>query len=307
MKNSQPAFRFQSRRSFIRNGSLFLLGAGSIAGCQRQQQPPKSVADAAPASLRFGMLTDVHFADKAPSGTRFYRQSIGKLQQTVEQFQKDQPQFIVALGDMIDAAEQVDVEKGYLEKVTSILETAPGDKHYVLGNHCVSTLTKKEFLAGVKQQESNYSFDVGEYHFVILDACFREDGQPYGRNNFTWTDSNIPTEQLDWLGTDLAAANKTTIVFAHQRLDPTDSHSVRNAAEVRSILEQSGNVHTVFQGHSHANSHQEIEGIHYCVLAAMIEGSGAENNGYCTVDLLDGNTIKLTGFHQQDDYHWPIS
>jgi hypothetical protein len=37
----------------------------------------------------------------------------------------------------------------------------PGDKHFVLGNHCVHTLTKMEFLKEVEQQESFYSFDAG--------------------------------------------------------------------------------------------------------------------------------------------------
>lgn len=223
----QTQSRAQSRRVFLRNGSLFLLGARSTGGCNSQEQSQSPIANATEPNFRFCMVTDVHFADKEPAGSRHYRQSVEKLQHAIEQFRKDRPHFVVALGDLIDAANEVDVEKGYLEKINSILSTAPGEKHYVLGNHCVSTLTEKEFLEGVQQQKSNYSFDAGGYHFVILDACFREDGEPYGRNNFTWTDSNIPAEQLDWLRKDLAASDTTTIVFAHQRLDPTDSHSVK--------------------------------------------------------------------------------
>jgi hypothetical protein len=29
------------------------------------------------------------------------------------------------------------------------------DRHYVLGNHCVDTLTKAEFLEGVEQKQNN--------------------------------------------------------------------------------------------------------------------------------------------------------
>ena len=93
----------------------------------------------------------------------------------------------------------------------------PRDRHHVLGNHCVDTLTKEEFLDRVGQERSFYSFDVGGYHFVVLDACFRSDGQPYGRKNFEWTDANIPAHEVEWLEADLASTSRPTIVFAHQR------------------------------------------------------------------------------------------
>ena len=32
--------------------------------------------------------------------------------------------------------------------------------------------------------------------------------------------------------------------------------------------------------HTHKNDHRDIGGIHYCTLVAMVEGSGAANNGY---------------------------
>src|SRR5262245_48118577 len=35
----------------------------------------------------------------------------------------------------------------------------------------------------------------GGVHFVVLDACFRDDGKPYERKNSKWTDSNIPAAQ----------------------------------------------------------------------------------------------------------------
>jgi hypothetical protein len=45
----------------------------------------------------------------------------------------------------------------------------------VLGNHCVYTLTKQEFLDAVEQPQSYHSFDAGPFHFVVLDACFTSD------------------------------------------------------------------------------------------------------------------------------------
>ena len=94
------------------------------------------------------------------------------------------------------------------------------------------------------------------------------------------------------------------LVFAHQRLDISGNHSVRNHADVRQQLEQSGRVLAVFQGHSHHNDHREIGGIHYCTHAAMVEGSGANNNAYSVVDIHDDGTIRIEGFRQQHSYHW---
>jgi 3',5'-cyclic AMP phosphodiesterase CpdA len=153
------------------------------------------------------------------------------------------------------------------------------DRHYVLGNHCVDTLTKEEFLGGVGQKKAYYSFDRGGFHFVMLDACFRHDGKPYGRKNSKWSDANAPVEELDWLKADLKATGKKAVVFAHQRLDVANDHGVKNAAEVRKALEGSGRVLAVFQGHSHKNDYKELGGVHYCTLVAMIEGSGPGTTG----------------------------
>ena len=94
-------------------------------------------------------------------------------------------------------------------------------------------------------------------------------------------------------------------MFAHQRLDVGNHYGVKNAAEVRGVLEASRNVLAVFQGHSHANDHKEIEGIHYCTLVAMVEGPVASANGYSIVEIDNGGTIRISGFRKQASYAWP--
>lgn len=284
------------RRAFLKNGSL-VLAAATLSGTKL------FAADKHP-SVRVGLVTDMHYADKKPAGSRYYRETLQKLEEAAEQFQKAKPDHIVELGDFIDAADSVEAEKGYLKRVNKDFAALPGKKHYVLGNHCVHTLTKEEFLEGVGQKKSYYSFDAGGFHFVILDACFRSDGTPYGRRNFQWTDPNIPEAQIDWLKADLQATSGKAIVFIHQRLDVANNYGVKNATQVRKVLEDSSRVLAVFQGHSHKNDLKEINGIHYCVHRAMVEGSGEENNGYSTMDVFNNGTIRVTGFHEQKDYEW---
>lgn len=284
------------RRAFLKHGTLVL--TATSPGSSRL------LADDVPPRLRVGLVTDLHYADKAPAGTRCYRETLAKLEEAARHFEQDKLSFLVELGDLIDAADSVDVERSYLKTINRPFSALCKDRHYVLGNHCVDTLKKEEFLGGVEQQKSYYSFDRGGFHFVVLDSCFRSDGQPYGRKNFQWTDANIPALEIEWLEGDLKASDTPVIIFAHQRLDVSSNHGVKNNADVRKVLEASGRVLAVFQGHSHQNDLKEIGGIHYCTLVAMVEGSGVENNGYSLMDIEPNGTIHLTGFRKQKSYEW---
>lgn len=285
------------RRAFLRGGSLILFGGAGMPGSWAD--------DADSPILRIGMVTDLHYADKPPRGSRHYRETTGKLATAAEQLKQRHPNFIVELGDLVDAADSVETELRYLEQINEQFSAICPKRHYVLGNHCVHTLTKDEFLRSVGKPKSYYSFDEGEFHFVVLDSCFRSDGQPYGRKNFVWTDPNVPDSEIRWLQQDLESTTKKTIVFAHQRLDVSNHYGVKNAAAIRGMLEASGKVLAVFQGHSHKNDHNEIRGIHYCTLVAMVEGSGAENNAFSLMQIAEDGTIQIDGFVKQNNYQWP--
>lgn len=295
MTNDNDCIRL-GRRAFLKNGTLVLAAAAV-------QSKNVFAADDA-TRIRVGLVTDLHYADKAPAGTRHYRETLRKLDEAALQFEKDQPTFLVELGDLIDAADSVDVEQRYLKTINDEFSSICKDRHYVLGNHCVDTLHKDEFLGGVEQDKSYYSFERGDFHFVVLDSCFRSDGEPYGRRNFQWTDANIPAAELEWLQADLQATDKKVIVFAHQRLDVDNSHGVKNNAKVRELLEASEKVLAVFQGHSHKNDLKELGGIHYCTLVAMVEGAGEDNNGYSLLDIERDGTLHLSGFRKQASYNW---
>lgn len=284
-----------SRRSFLQGSTLSLAACSAI---------PSLVQSADPPSLTVGLLTDLHYADKPPAGGRHYRETPRKLAEAAGHFARAGVDLVVELGDLIDAADSVAAEQRYLRRINRDFGGICPQRHYVLGNHCVDTLTKAEFLGEVEQERSFYSFDAGPCHFVVLDACFRSDGTAYGRRNFEWTDANIPESELDWLKADLQAATKPVVVFAHQRLDNAGRHAVRNAPQVRQILEGSSAVLAVLQGHSHRNDYQRIGGIHYCTLVAMVEGSGVASNGYSILTVTESANLQLSGFRRQSDYEW---
>lgn len=286
-----------SRRAFIRQGSLILAGPMMLgAGA--------ALAATTPATVRLGLVTDLHYADRPPTGTRYYRETPAKLAEALQRFQQDKTDLVFELGDLVDAADTPQAEKGYLSRMVKEISAAHGQHHYVVGNHCVYTLTKAEFLEVVQRKDTYYSFDFADYHFIVLDACFRQDGVPYGRKNSNWMDANLPGAELEWLQADLKATTRKTIAMVHQRLDLDKVPGIRNSVDVRKILEQSGKVLAVVQGHYHKNFYCQIGGIHYCTLAAMIEGTGKENNAYARMDILPGDTIRITGFRKQQSHEW---
>jgi predicted phosphodiesterase len=280
-----------SRRAFLQQGTLCLAGlsTGRMLAAESDTKP----------SLRVGLMTDLHYGDKEPTKTRFYREALGKLDEAVQYFNREKPAFIAELGDFIDQADSVEQEIGWLKTMEQHYAALTMPRHYVLGNHCVGTLTKREFAEHTKAPGGHAVFESAGITFIILDACFREDGTPYERKNFHWQDSNVPKQELTWLEGELARASGPVIVLAHQRLDLSPAHAIRNAAEVRSLLEKSRKVLAVFQGHSHKNDYQQINGIHYTTLVAMIEGSGLENSGYTMLDIMPDASARLKGYRRQ--------
>jgi alkaline phosphatase len=103
---------------------------------------------------------------------------------------------------------------------------------------------------------------------------------------------------LTWLTKDLAEAKGQVLVFNHQLLDGAGDQYVKNSGDVRKILEDSGKVLAVFQGHHHEGRYSLIEGIHYYTLKAMVEGSGQENNAYAVVDVHPDNNIVVEGYRK---------
>ncbi|MCW5963202.1 MAG: metallophosphoesterase [Bryobacterales bacterium] len=258
-------------------------------------------ATQAPASgeiplTRLGIVTDVHYADKQTAGTREYRGSFAKLTEAIEQWDRQQVDAVIELGDLVDASPTVEREMEDLQRVRSVLRKLKVPQYFVLGNHCVDTLTKPQFLDAWGAEKTCYSFVGKSYRGIVLDSAFSSDGQPYGGRAFDWKDAFVPPAQLEWLGAELETGAFPAVVFIHHRLDTGDHYSVSNAAAVRAVLEASGRVLAVFQGHQHVNDHRHIGGIHYCSLKAMVDGPPPESSAYGILDFYSGGRLFLTGY-----------
>jgi hypothetical protein len=212
--------------------------------------------------------------------------------------------FLIELGDFKDQ-NSPPVESrtlAYLREAEGVFRGFSGPRFHVLGNHDMDSLSKPQFLenvenTGIEPGRSYYSFDVPGLHGIVLDANHRADGRDYDHGNFDWTDANIPPHEIDWLRRDLAMSRRPTTVFIHQLLDGEGPVYVKNAREVRQVLQESGTVLAVFQGHHHEGAHSCIEGIHYYTLKALVEGHGQDNSAYAVVDVQRDRSLIVTGYH----------
>jgi len=286
-----------SRRDFIK--SAFVLSAGGGFGLDLASL-------GRPRALRFGIVTDLHYADRPPLGTRFYRDTLRRIREAVSVMNQEKPDFLIELGDFKDQ-DADPVEKNtvaYLRTIESKLRRFQGPTYHVLGNHDMDSLSKEQFLRNVTNTDiptgsSYYSFDMKGFHLIVLDANFVADGGPYDHGNFHWTEANIPEEELEWLRRDLAGCSKPTIVFVHQLLDGVGEHYIRTAPRVRQVLERSQCVVAVFQGHQHGGQYTRINGIHYVTMRAMVEGGRPEDNRFSIVEATPDLEIRVRGFGRE--------
>jgi len=256
-------------------------------------------------NLRFGIVTDAHYADTNAKGSRYYRESLAKMTECVTLMNNKNVDFLVELGDFKDQNQPADENSTikYLHTIEKAFQKFDGPRYHVLGNHDMDSISKAQFLnvarsTNIAKGSQYYSFETKDIHFIVLDANYRSDASDYDYGNFDWTDANIPREQLDWLSKNLVSTSKPVIVFVHQQLDGQGDHTIRNAASVRHILQQSNKVLAIFQGHNHAGFYSRIEGIHYYTLKAMVEGSGEDNNSYAVIDIQNNLNITVTGYRK---------
>ncbi len=305
---SDPGGWTVTRRDFLKASGVFLAGVSwgtpIVRAAGRSRTTP----------LRFGIVTDAHFAATDARGNRYYRQSTTKMAECVALMNEQQVDFLVELGDFKDEGKPA-VEREtlrYLETIESVFSRFEGRRYHVLGNHDVDSISKAQFMAritnsGIAPGASFYAFDAHGIHFVVLDANYRADGADYDHGNFEWTDANIPPHELEWLQNDLASSSKPVVVFVHQLLDGHDKFCVRNAAQVRQILQASRRVRAVFQGHKHSGQYRQIQGIHYYTLKAMVDGSGTANNSYAIVEVNDDLSIEVKGYRRAESKMWKAS
>lgn len=223
-----------------------LVMIAGLSACRTTKEKP----------VRFAIASDFHAPD-IPDGEH-------RVATFIKAANDEKVDFIIELGDFcrLDSASQV---------YRNLWNSFPGDKYHVIGNHDMDRYTFEEYTQGMNMPARYYSFDQGDFHFIVLDGNNLFDGKKYthyARANY-YVDAkkraHIDPEQMEWLKKDLAATNKRCILFSHQSIE----EALNNGAEVRKILEAENQragfkkVVMAFGGHNHSNYSKEINGITY--------------------------------------------
>jgi calcineurin-like phosphoesterase family protein len=243
------------RRKFIEN--LGMGAAASLIPTTLVSFTPGNLLDIKVDPLIIGIVSDVH-KDLMPDADQ-------RLETFINQARDRKVDFIIQMGDFCFGETK---NKGFL----NIWESYKGPKYHVLGNHDMDMNSKEEMLDFWAMPKTYYSYDFGNYHFVVLDANFLyQDGKyiDYTHANF-YVDSKLRTfineEQIEWFKADMEATNLPTVVFSHQSL----WHGVKNRLMLQRIMEtHKEKVICSLNGHNHTDYHFKKNQIDYIGINSM--------------------------------------
>ena len=249
-----------------RRGFMGYVGVGLLSGwggCGRWQGGVRSGALGESGEVVFGVIADVH-QDLTPDATE-------RLAEFIAAANRREVDFIIQLGDFCFPKE---ANGEFLLTWNQFM----GQRYHVLGNHDHDTCDKKttrQFWAGMNDNSSMpgdyYSFEAGDYHFVVLDCNYLKLGDEYvaydNSNYFQHAEARtyVNPEQIEWLREDLARTNKPTIVFSHQGI----ARAVKNRAAIMEVFARANSeagypkVIACFCGHHHIDEHRVVDDIHY--------------------------------------------
>ena len=225
--------------------------------------------------MRVGIFTDPHYSShEITDGKRYNSKSLGKIKDAYAYFINQKCDLIVCLGDLIDTESTVEKEIENLKAISKIVNGVDIPTVCLMGNHDAFTLEVEDFyyILGI---DSPKDMLVDGKQLIFLDACYFKNGNHYRPGDSNWTDTFYPFEKQ--LAEKLKNAKGEVYIFIHQNIDPAiaPSHRLFNADALFKLINESGVVKTVFQGHYHAGKRSEYDGVNYIALPATCERDDA--------------------------------
>jgi len=278
-----------------------LLGMVLLLDCTAQQGKPL---------IRFGLLSDIQYADSDTKGSRFYRNSLSKLESCVGDINSKDVEFTINMGDVIDR-DQKD-----LDTVLHILDKLEQPLYNTPGNHDYSGLKDNRLLyEKLKMPGEYYSFKRGNWKFVLLNTnevasysnvegtwkepelkSMFEKIKKEGGHNAAAYNGGISSKQVQWLKEELEASQEKgeyVLIFSHHPMGCADGLTALNKKEIVATVSKFSCVKALIAGHHHEGAYCLIAGIPCIVLEGMVET--ADQNAYATVELYPGKMV-LNGY-----------
>lgn len=221
--------------------------------------------------MKIGIFADSHYSSREVTcGSRYNSLSLSKIEKAYEAFAAEKCDLIICLGDLTDKDDSHAVEVENLKRCSKVINSASVETVCVMGNHDGFDFKKEEFYGILGEDTIPKTKCMDGKTLLFLDACYFKNGDHYQPGDSDWTDTFYPYE--DALAKELKA-HKEVYVFMHQNIDENipEDHCLSNARQIRRILEASGNVKAVYQGHYHPGYESMKNGIIYRTFPAMCE------------------------------------
>jgi 3',5'-cyclic-AMP phosphodiesterase len=226
--------------------------------------------------MRIALLGDQHFGPKA-----FFDGKLRKLSHEAARLcgefvramnHLERPDLVVNLGDVVEDHDR-DRDRENYAQFLELMSALDAPILHVAGNHDSINLSDDDLRQLWQHQGPLYhSLDVAGVHLSLLRSIEHKDVAVH-----------LPDEQLAWLEQDLATARAPAIVLVHHPLSEMElvgnrwfEHApqicrIAERRRVRAVLEASGKVACVFNGHVHWNHLDLIRGIPYVTVQSLTE------------------------------------
>lgn len=222
--------------------------------------------------MKLGIFTDCHYSSaELTCGRRRCNQSLRKIEEAMNHFTDEACDLVLCLGDLLDKEKTLEEEAENLKAVSRLLDRYSTPMMCIMGNHDGFSFSRDEFYEILGENRRPKNLEADGKTLLFLDACYYTDGTAYCHERPEWKNSFYP--HLKELKELLQKATDEVYVFLHQNLEPQAeiNHRVKNGDDVIAILEESGKVKKVFQGHYHHGSNAEHNGIEYVTFPALCE------------------------------------
>lgn len=260
--------------------------------------------------FRFAIIADSQVGHADDPGT-VGKNAAETLRTAIEEINSMEPAtaFVCHLGDVVNVPDQDSFENFY-----NLVRPYRGLHVVVHGNHDTSP-PYTEFRQLVKRlngiESVYYSFDAGDWHFVVLPA-----NTEFGN----YADLEVNKPMMDWLRADLEAnKNRPTVVFIHIHLMPMGltqlewyTYTPGFKRELIDALARWGNVKWLFSGHVHngikvsSKTAWTYRGINFLTIPTITASrpygeefpqfaEGARRGGFYAIVDVDGDTLTVRG------------
>ena len=115
--------------------------------------------------VSFGIVADLQYCDAPPFKNRFFRNSTHKLKSAIAEFNKNDLDFVINLGDLIDR------DWASFNEILPFFAQLNTPVHHVLGNHDYEV--EPQYKKRIHKKlgiEKYYDFSIENWRFIILDG-----------------------------------------------------------------------------------------------------------------------------------------